>query len=307
MGLPGPVDWPTLADLRDRYRHALTSASYLGLLAFGLHLGPASGGVVCLGLIAAVGFLAWASTYRRARAIAEVATSRIGSAAQGYVEVMGRASCTPSELILSPFGGLACIWYRYRVYSKDGTDGRWQEIDRGSSAATFEISDGTGACRVDPDHAEVISPERRVTYRDGDKQVEELLFGGSVIYVLGQFSTLGGAHSALSVSEDVGALLATWKQDPVQLQRRFDLDGNGEIDLQEWELARRLATRTVERQHREVRNQSELNIIGAPADGRMFLISALSPHKLRRRYLRWSFFHLSVALSGAGFLFWLER
>lgn len=307
MARAGLIDVPNLADLRDRYRQQLTSAGYLGLGAIGLQWGRASGAVICLLLIAAVGLLAWASTYRRARAIADVATSRIGSAAQGYVEVLGRAKADLGELIVSPYSGIACIWYRYRVYSKDGGRGEWREIDRGSSSATFELSDGSGACRVDPDHAEVIAPERRVSHRDGDKLIEEMLFAGNLIYVLGEYTTVHGAQAALSIGEDVGALLATWKQDPVQLKRRFDLDGNGDIDVHEWELARRLATRTVEQQHRELRLLGELNLMRAPADGRLFLISALSPQRLRQRYLWWSAFHLGVALCALGCLIWLRR
>ena len=297
----------SLADLRGRYRQALTSASYVGLLAIGLHLGQTRVWVVCLGLVAAVGLLAGSSTYKRARAIADFATSRIGSAAQGYVELVGRASAGPDELLFSPFSGVACIWFRYWVYAKDRGKSVWLEIDSGASETTFEISDGTGVCRVDPDQAEVVSAERRVTYEDGNKQVEEFLLGGGLIYVLGEFSTVSGAQSVASVSEDVSALLTTWKQDTVRLERRFDLDGNGEVDLQEWEIARRLATYAVEQQHREIRNIGEVNIMRAPRDGRMFLISALPPRELRQRYLRWSFFHLSVALLGLALLVWLTR
>ena len=306
MDLSGLIERPRLADLRDRYRQGLTSAGYLVLVGVGLQMGDAAGGTVCLAMIAALGLLACASTYRRARAIADVATSRIGSAAQGYVEVVGRARADTSELILSPYSHIACIWYRYHVYTRDNPRSEWREIDRGASSTTFELSDGSGACRVDPERAEVIAPERRVSYRGDDKLVEEMLFAGVQIYVLGEFATVHGAHAALSVSEDVGALLATWKQDPVQLKKRFDLDGDGQIDLQEWELARRLATRTVEQQHRELRQLGELNLMRAPANGRMFLISTLSPQQLRRRYLWWSAFHLAVAVVGLGVLIGLK-
>jgi hypothetical protein len=52
---------------------------------------------------------------------------------------------------------------------------------------TFEISDGTGKCQVDPDFAEVISPDKRVSYHGIYKHVEELLFAGGHIYVLVEF------------------------------------------------------------------------------------------------------------------------
>lgn len=295
------------ADLTGRFRQALTSASYLVLLSLGLHAGTTTGWLVSLGFITSLGFVAWAATYRRARAIADIATSRIGSAAQGYVELVGRAGVAPDELILSPFTATACIWYRYRVYEKTSSQSAWREIDSGVSHASFEISDGNGACRIDPDDAEVIGAETRVTYEDGHKRVEEMLFGGGLVYVLGELSTSGGSHTVLSASEDVGSLLAAWKQNPVRLRQRFDLDRNGEIDLREWELARRLASRTVEREHREIRSAAEDHDVRAPVNGSLFLISALPPHTLRRRYLRWSVFHLGVALSGLGLFVWLKH
>ena len=296
MELPGAGGW------RSHYGQALTSASYGVLLAGSFNLGRGPGGTAMLVLFAAVGFFAWAATYRRARAIADIATSRIGTAAQGYVELVGRASASRDNLIQSPLGGVACVWYRFRLYSKDNSKREWRQIDSGVSSATFEIADGSGVCRVDPDDAEVMSPEVRTTYRDDEKQVEELLFGGSLIYVLGEYTTTGGSHAALSVAEDVGALLGEWKRDPVQLNKRFDLDRDGQIDLREWELARRLATRTVEQQHREIRAIGDHHIVRAPRDARIFLISPLSPQKLRQRYLWWSAFHLTVALIGVGLL-----
>jgi len=306
MAVTGSVELPTLADLRQGYRQQLTSVSYLGLLLGGLNLRQSSAGLVCLGLMAVVALVAWVLTYQRARAVADVATSRIGSAAQGYVELTGRASGGASELLRSPFSATECVWYRYRVLERDG-DNDWCEVERGASTTTFELSDGSGVCRVDPEHAELLGAHRRETIRDHQKQVEEMLLRGSSIYVLGEFRTLGSTDTALSASADVSALLADWKKDRAELLRRFDADGNGEIDLQEWEVARRQAIKTVEQQHHEMRQTSELSVVRAPADGRMFLISTLPPHQLRRRYFWWSLFHLGVALLGAGGLIWWSR
>ncbi len=255
-----------------------------------------------MALVAGIGFFAWTSTFKRARTIADIATSRIASAAQGYVEIYGRASVAAENLITSPLSGIACIWFRYWVYTKDNSDREWREISSGVSDTTFEIKDGTGSCVVDPDYAEVIAAEHRVSYQGSYKHVEELLFAGS-IYVLGEFSTIGGANSVLSLKEDVSFLLAEWKKDPVNLKKRFDLDGDGEIDLREWELARRQAIREVEAQHRELRLQTGVHIMRAPRDNRLYLISSLSPQKLRQRYILWSFFHLSVCFASIGAIF----
>ena len=296
MELPGAGGW------RSRYGQALVSCGYVVLLAASFKLGPGQAGTVLLGLFAAIGFFAWGATYRRVRAMSDIATSRIDTAAQGYVEWGGRVSATPDDLIRSPLGGVSCVWYRFRRYSRDNGDGDWQLIDSGVSSRTFEITDVSGACRVDPDDAEVIAADVRTTDQGDQKWVEELLFGGGMVYVLGEYTTVGGAQAALSVAEDVRTLLATWKQDPAELRRRFDLDGNAEIDLQEWEVVRRAATRQVEQAHREIRSVADSHIVHAPRDGRLFLISPLSPSKLRRRYLWWSAVHLAMALLGVGLL-----
>lgn len=280
--------------MRSQNLNQLFAGIYLFLGMVVLQHGPGRVARLCLLGATGVAIVAWAAALRRRRAIANIATSRIGSAAQGYVEVQGRASVDSDNLILSPISHQPCIWYRYRSYEKSGSDKEWREVDRGTSSATFEIVDATGVCRVDPDHAEVMGATSNTTYRDGYKHVEELLHGGGTLYVLGEFSTIGGAHSVLSVRDDVNQLLTEWKQDPAGMQRRFDLNHDGEVDLQEWELARRLATKTVEQQHREIRAQAGVHMVRAPADGRLFLISALDPQRLRRRYLLWSALHLTV-------------
>lgn len=294
-----------LKGFRAYYVEALTSGSYLGLLAIALHFREQNIGVISFASVIVIGLFAWAFSYKRVRTIADIATSRIGSAAQGYVELYGRASVDAENLIQSPLSGIACVWFRYWVYTKDNSDREWRETSSGISDSMFEIRDGTGRCQVDPDNADVVSPERRVSYQGDYKHVEEMLFAGGSIYVLGEFSTIGGANSVLNVKEDVSALLTEWKKDPVQLKKRFDLDGNGEVDMQEWALARNAAIREVEKQHRELRAEPGVHVMRAPQDGRLFLISNLSPQKLRRRYLLWSYFHLGVSVLATSAIFWL--
>lgn len=284
--------------LRSQNQLGLLAMVYMACLMTVLHWqrGPVARASLVIAIVA--GIVAWAAALRRARAVANLASSRIGSAAQGYVEVLGRPSVNQDNLILSPLGGVQCVWYRYRVFTRSHRGSEWQQTDSGVSSATFEIDDGTGTCRVDPDHAEVIAPEVHTSHPDTNtKVVEELLFAGRDIYVLGEFSTRGGAHSELSTRDDVSALLADWKADKASLMRRFDLDGNGQLDPREWELARRLASKTVEQQHQAVLAQPGEHQLAAPRDGRLFLISALSPHKMRRRFVLWSVLHLAVALA----------
>jgi hypothetical protein len=291
--------------LRSQSMNGLLVAIYFGVVGAAFHMGPGRHQAWAIGLVSAVGLLAWGAALRRARAIANMATSRIASAAQGYVELQGRAST--ASLIYSPLTNTPCVWYRYRVYTRDNSDKEWREIESGTSHATFDISDGSGQCTVDPDHAEVMGAERHTQVRNEHKHEEELLHAGRTLYALGEFMTVGGANSVLSLRDDVNALLTSWKQSPADLQRRFDLNRDGEIDLPEWELARRLATRTVEKEHRNIRAQPGVHVLRAPQDGRLYLLSPLAPHTLRRRYLLWSLLHLAVCLGaayGVGVLWW---
>ena len=291
------LELASLRWVRSQSLDGMLAAVYLGAIGAVFQFGPGDAQLWTLAAASAVGLLAWGAALRRARAIANIATSRISSAAQGYVELQGRATTT--DLIVSPFSNTPCIWYRYRVFERESSAKEWREVESGVSSATFDLHDGSGACTVDPDHAEVMGAEVSTRYAEDTKHVEEILHGGRTLYALGDFTTVGGAHSVLSLREDINALLSNWKQDRTEQHRRFDLNRDGQVDVQEWELARRLATRTVEKEHRHIRSQPGVHVMRAPQDGRLFLLSPLAPHTLRRRYLLWSALHLAVCLGAA--------
>lgn len=292
-----------LQGFRSRYAELITSVGHLALLVLAFHIGDRRATIVLVGLIGLISFFAWMSNFKRTRLIADTPTSRIGSAAQGYVELHGNALLEPDNLIRSPVSGMSCVWYRLQVYVRQH-DKKWRKVSEHISDTVFEITDGTGRCFIDPDYAEVIGAEKRVTHQGEYRNVEELLYANSV-YALGEFSTMGGANSPLNLKEDVTALLAEWKQDRAALHGRFDLDGNGEIDLQEWELARKAAVREVEKQHREIRAQNGTHIMRAPKDGRLFILSNHSPHQLRNKYLCWSAVHLLIVLASVIAVIWM--
>ena len=255
--------------------------------------------VAMLGLVAGLSFYGWIYNYKRARAIADIAPSSIASAAQGYVELTGRSSVQADSLIVSPLSGTRCVWFRYVVYEKKGDN--WQQMSEGVSPYTIQIDDGTGVCQVDADDAEVIGATRRTSYDGTYRHEESLLYGGSNLYVLGEFSTLGGAASALNLKDDVSELLTSWKRDKTSLHKRFDSNKDGEIDLREWELARREAVKEVQLQHREIRSSSGVHVMRAPRDKKLYLISTLSPQKLRSRFTLWIYFHLIVLLVASSY------
>ena len=79
-----------LVTLRREYTQHITSGGQLLLLLIGFHFGSVGGWLWCLGCMSVISLFAWYSTLHRLRAILGTPTSRIGSAAQGYVELIGR-------------------------------------------------------------------------------------------------------------------------------------------------------------------------------------------------------------------------
>lgn len=282
--------------LRDGYVNLLTSGSHVLLLMVAAKINERPAWTISLALIAAISFFAWTSNFRRGRAIADTPTSRIGSAAQGYVELYGSARSN-QKLVQAKGGSIPGVWYRCKTYQMN-SERKWVMTDETVSESLFEINDGSGTCLIDPDDAEVITTHTRTWYEGQYRHEEQQLFARDFIYVLGEFHTKGGAHEFLSHREDVSALLAEWKRDPEWLKKRFDLDGDGEIDLREWELARKAAAREVEENHRELRQQPGVHVMRRPASGRMYLISNLSPQQLKRKYQWWSAVHLGIFFAG---------
>lgn len=287
-----------LSSFKAGYANLITSGGHLLLLLVALRINERPAWIGCLGLISGISLFAWASNFRRNRAIADLPTSKVASAAQGYVELYGRTPSDAEFLAPNKMGSLPCVWYRQVIYRKTAND-KWQEISRETSDNIFALEDGSGRCLIDPQHAEVISSNTRTWYQGDYKHVEEHLFPLDHLYALGEFATLGGASSHLDLKQDIAELLASWKKNQSELLQRFDLSGDGQIDLREWGLARRAATREVERQHRDLRQQPGVHVMRAPANGALYLLSNLSPQQLGRKYVLWGWFHLAVFF-GAG-------
>lgn len=241
----------------------------------------------------AASLVAWLFNLRRLLAISEYPTSTIAAAAQGYVELVGAARWQLP--LTSPLSGRKCVWFRYWIYARDD-NGIWQLEKYQGSEQAFDIEDATGRCYIEPAGAEIIAAERQRRRRHDHCYIEELIPVGQSTYVLGQLQTITEATAAQQIRQEVGQLLAKWKKAPQQFLRRFDLDGNGEVDMHEWEQARAHAQLEV-MQQKGVLNGNEVHLVHAPKDGRLFLISGVSPHELRSRYRFWALLHLMFFLA----------
>ena len=293
-------------ELHYRYGNFLTSGVHVLLLLIGARIGTFAGWAVSLVLISAISLFAWSANFRRSRAVADTPTSRVASAPQGYVELFGRAMLHPGIAMTSPVSRRPCVWFRYSVEEKRGN--KWHHVASDMSSDTFLLDDGTGLVVIDPDRAEILSRARK-RWRSGElRYTEWLLSPGGDLYALGELRTEGGSASVFDTRRDLSAVLTEWKVDKPALLKRFDLDGDGQIDLKEWELARRAALREVRKAHLEIRSAPGVNVMRRPRDGRLFLLADLDPNQLARRYGWWTWIQLVIALAaGAGLLVLLTK
>ena len=91
-----------------------------------------------------------------------------------------------------------------------------------------------------------------------------------------------------------------FRSDPATLLKRFDLDKNGSIDLNEWELARNQARREIEAKQREAQNIAGTNTLRLPQDGRPYLLSNYLPERLQSTYLHWAWGHAIICIGASG-------
>lgn len=285
---------------------------YLILGWLSLRLGHHDFTRFALPAMSAAGVIGWWLTYRRYRLVADIPTSRLGSAALGRVELYGTARCHDSAPIYSPLTGKRCVWYRcwrYRNDSRsqlDPTDlALSREMQSEVSEWSFRLIDGKHEVIVQPDGAEVQAPHRE-SQRDGnDTLVEEWIAEGDPLYVTGQLeSSAGPIPDASQFRRDVGQKLAEWKADPDWLKRRFDLDGNGSIDEQEWLAARAAAEREVRQTYKELAEAPPTLLMRRPDDGRPYLIDTRSPRDTARWYRLRAWLH--AAAGAIAFIAWLK-
>jgi hypothetical protein len=265
---------------------------------------------------------------RVARMVEDTPTSRIRSAAQGYVEIAGRCRPLQGTENLSPLTRRPCVWWRYRIQKKveSGTTGRrrqnWSTVQSGCSALPFLLDDGTGECIVQPAGAEVLTDESTAWYGATPWPVEaagaslmrfeerryryyeERIYEHEQLCVLGEF----GSHTAAAADDRdaaVAALLAEWKSDQAALADRFDADRDGRVSLAEWDAAREEARRTVDERDTERAPESALHTLARPGGGRLFLIAALPEGVVAKRYRRRALVAFAGFVAAAWALGWL--
>jgi hypothetical protein len=272
-------------------------------------------------------FKAW----RKNRVIEDTATSRIRSAAQGYVELSGRGVLPPNAVNRGPLTGVPCTWWRYKIEERrsSGRSRSWSTVQSDTSAAPFLLDDGTGQCLVDPRGAEVFPGARDVWY--GPSEWPEVripngtgVFGWLVdtlvtgkyryteyrlqphehVCALGAFRSLGGV-SVEDPDAAVTELLREWKQDQKTLLARFDSNHDGTLSGAEWDQARAAARKQVLDGRATQPLPPRMNVLDDPADGRAFLLAASEGEALAQRFRRRALAGIAAFVGSSVALTWI--
>jgi hypothetical protein len=271
LALGAQVSWfrrePT-----DRYLGAQIVTFALGSV---LHLRS-----LALPLVALFAGLAWIAALRRARLIEITPTSRIASAAQGYVEITGCGEPAGGAALKSPLRAHPCLWYRYTIEEKSWYEKNWRLTESATSDSSFVVRDPSGICVVDPNSAQVHARSVEKWRERSRRYVEETLRVGEQIYVLGEFYTENPTTRTLNVKNELGSVLNEWKQNQPALRARFDANADGQIDQDEWRLARLAALQQVHAAHAKESLLPARHHMRAPRDRRPYLISGKNESRL---------------------------
>ncbi len=249
-------------------------------------------------------------SWRNGRAVRDTPTSRVRSAAQGYVELDGRGVLAPGVQTRGPLTRLPCTWWSYKIEEVRSMrrSRSWSTIDRGTSSSFFYLDDGTGRCLIDPRGAQVFAVEKTVWYgstRQADVRIpgETSLLGrvadvlmrgnfrytehrmdvGAPLYAIGSFRSVGGV-TEVDLDAATLQLLREWKRDQETLLQHFDADGDGMLSGREWDAAREEAREQVQRETLMQPAAPTINMLSHPGDGRSFLLAAGDADSLARRF-----------------------
>lgn len=281
-------------------KHSTAPEAFMTLqlvtVLLGAHLKSPKTTVFFALLFAAVSAAGWIISYRRVRHIADTPTSKIASAAQGYVEFFGHTAQHPGHKVLSKYGNRQCVWYRYRVHD---TSRKNAIVESGLSHDSFLIRDRTGMCTVYPEGAEVVTDHKREWKVGKLLYVERYIYEADQLYALGEFATLRNADVDYDLNAEVSDRLREMKANKPLLLKRFDKNGDGEIDLKEWELARREAVTEALKTRQEALAQPGIPVMRKPSGRRLYLLATRHPKQLQFRYRAWALFHFVALIASA--------
>jgi len=213
--------------------------------------------------------------FRLLRAVRDTATSKISGLPAGFTEVCGIARRHPN---------FVAIYQDLRVREKYGWlkgGGRFllRSANKGFpspfsdklsidqfSCFPFYIDDGTGSVYVDPGNAKIIAGTKR--WNDGDYVYEETAINdGDFIYCLG---TAGRENKDINAEINEALKAARESKDFV---RKYDINGDGIISQEEWDIARKKITDEVLEKNVSAGENIFTNTIKKGGENKIFIIS----------------------------------
>lgn len=216
--------------------------------------------------------------FRRIRLIDDTPSTRLNSAAQGYVELEGQVALYDGEIVRGPGKDFPImVWYRKYFLT---------------SSAGFILDDSKGRCTIDPRDAEVITPLYHyigIFYR--------AIYPHESIYALGYLETLSNMRTEDERNSLVRHKLVSWKRNQFKFLGYFDKNNDGQIDEVEMRTANQAAEKLVDSELEDVYLEPATHTISVPEDGRPFLLSSIHPDKLIFRYKLALVFHFIAWLS----------
>ncbi len=275
-------------------------------------------------------YLAYRS-FKKSRLIADMPTSLIRSASQGFTELIGIGKPHVQHLS-APLTTTPCLWWSYAIeqYKSSGKSSSWVTIERGTSEQPFNIDDTSGLCLVIPKGADLTAGHYR-RWRGRQRHplggsgsqttntlgrllntslgigkryryTERLIKEHDPLYILGHFGTDSTGQRSLSIEKMRCNILRSWKGDFAKLLEKYDSNKDGELDIAEWQSVQRAAKKEALKQQRENTRHHREHVITKPTDsGLPFLIGSGEQDTLCARY-RWRAIAWSLAflLAGSG-------
>ena len=285
--------------------------------------------------LAATAFTLWKgfAYLKHYRLITGTPTSRIRSAHQGYVEIMGHIIEGEYGPLTAPLSGRECVWYRYKVshLQSSGKTKHWRTERSGESDAWFQINDGTATGLIDPAGATVRTVNTRTWYGDTPnpnklaahqsgfnlntvlfkdlggsryRYQETLLFTHEQVYALGQFQSVGGGRDLTPLQQLSGEIIREWKHSYNDLLQRFDRNNDKKIDMQEWNDVQKAAQKEAVQRRADMAAAPTMHVLRCPNEkNNPFLISTFDEEKLATRYGWYVLVALALLIGEAALLY----
>ena len=246
---------------------------------------------------------------RRARIIEDTPTSKIRSAPQGYVEIIGQIKYFANEAVIAPLTKLPCAWYHFKIEKKEtvhtgkSSHTRWNTIEEATSNKVFVCIDDSGQCVIDPRAAEVhvndedtwygdtkwpqsLIPTKKSIFSSNDyRYQEQRLLENEQLYAIGLFKSIDPNKAHGDVSDEVRAILKVWKTDQKTLLERYDTNQDGQIDLKEWETVRQAAMQQAYQQRLSRADRPAMHVLGKTDDFRRpYILSVKPPENMTKKF-----------------------